>query len=139
MPTAQRRVVSLIAEHAESAGFQADFAEADPVQLYVLAPVRTLIEKLIIVHHAAEAGDPDEQARLARHYYDIWCLLSDAATVTALDETPADVLAREVIVFTRAAGLETSNRPPDGFAASPAFDPQSNRAVQHALERVVLP
>ena len=139
MPTTQRRVASLIAEHAESAGFRADFAEADPVQLHVLAPVRTLIEKLTIVHHAAETGDPNEQGRLARHYYDIWCLLSNGDTVAALDETPADVLAREVIAFTRAAGLETSNRPLDGFAASPAFDPQSNKAAQSALEKVVLP
>ena len=37
----------------------------------MLAPVRTLVEKLMIVHHAATVEDVSEQARLARHYYDI--------------------------------------------------------------------
>lgn len=139
MPSARRQVTSLIAEHAAAAGFSADFAEAEPVDLYVLAPVRTLIEKLTIVHHAAEAGDPNEQARLARHYYDIWCLFNDSDTVAALEESPADVLAREVVTFTQAAGLETSRRPVAGFAASPAFDPQRNEPARTALETIVLP
>ena len=139
MPTARHQIVSLIAQHAETAGFSADFAEAEPVDLHVLAPVRTLIEKLTIVHHAAEAGDPDEQARLARHYYDIWCLLNDTDTLAALEESPADVLAREVVTFTQAAGLATSSRPVDGFAASPAFNPSGNTPAQAALETFVLP
>ena len=57
MPTVQRSVRSLLVDHGTAAGLQADFDEAEPVTLHVLAPVRTLVEKLIIVHHAASKGE----------------------------------------------------------------------------------
>ena len=43
---------------------------------------------LMIVHHAASTGDHDEQARLARHYYGIWCLLNHSDTLSALLDSP---------------------------------------------------
>ncbi|MDE0268196.1 MAG: nucleotidyl transferase AbiEii/AbiGii toxin family protein [Acidimicrobiaceae bacterium] len=71
IPTVQRSVRSLLVEHSIAAGLETDFKEAEAVTLHVLAPVRTLVEKLIIVHHAALKGGAAEQARHARHYYDI--------------------------------------------------------------------
>ena len=68
----------------------------------------------------------------------IWCLLGDGETVEALEASPADVLAREVITFTAAARMETSNRPPEGFAASPAFDPAKTQHARSEFESVVL-
>ncbi|MDP3983922.1 MAG: nucleotidyl transferase AbiEii/AbiGii toxin family protein, partial [Acidimicrobiia bacterium] len=138
MPTQQRQVVSLVVEHAVAAGLNVDFIEVDPIGLHVLAPVRTLVEKLTIVHHAATNGDADEQARLARHYYDIWCLLNDDATMEAIAGSPVDVLAREVVTFTHAAGLETSIRPADGFAASPAFSAEDTGPARAAYDSVVV-
>ena len=49
------------------------------------------------------------------------------------------MLAREVVTFTQAAGLETSRRPVAGFAASPAFNPQKNEPARNALQTTVLP
>lgn len=138
MPTVQRTVRSLLVDFGPEAGLDTSFEEAEPVTLHVLAPVRTLIEKLIIVHHAALQEDEAEQARQARHYYDIWCLLSDGETIESLQTSPADVLAREVVTFTAAAGMETSNRPPTGFAASPAFDPGKAQPARSAFELIVL-
>ncbi len=138
MPTSQRHVTSLLVEHGPRAGIDLDFVEAEPVATHVLAPVRTLVEKLMIVHHAASTGDAVEQQRLARHYYDIWCLLTDHDTVGALAESPADVLAREVSTFTGAAGLDGTTRPPNGFAASPAFELTATRSARDAFESVVL-
>ena len=92
----------------------------------------------MIVHHAPAAGNETEQARLARHYYDIWCLLNDTDTVESLSETPADVLAREVATFTDAAGLETTLCPADGFGTSAAFDPMAAQAARSAFETIVL-
>ena len=138
MPTVQRSVRSLLVDHGTAAGLEADFDEAEPVTLHVLAPVRTLVEKLIIVHHAASLGDADEQARLARHYYDIWCLLNDEDTVQALEAAPADVLAREVVTFTAAAKMDTSTRPTGGFASSPAFDPAVSGPARSAFDSIVL-
>ena len=138
MPMVQRAVTSLLAQHGPQAGLDVYFTEAAPFTMHVLAPVRTLVEKLMIVHHAAVAGDAMEQARLARHYYDIWCLLNDVDTVTALSESPVDVLEREVATFTRAAELETTRRPVSGFATSPAFDPTAAQPAQSAFETIVL-
>jgi hypothetical protein len=138
MPTSPRQVISLLVEHGPRAGIGLDFVEAEPVAAHVLAPVRTLVEKLMIVHHAASTGDPEEQKRLARHYYDIWCLLSDQDTVAALKESPADVLAREVSTFTDAAGLDGTTRPADGFAASPAFDLTATQPARSAFESIVV-
>ena len=138
VPTIQRQVVSLLVENAPVAELRSDFLESEPVMMHVLAPVRTLIEKLMIVHHAGSSGDVIEQERLARHYYDIWCLLSDHDTVAALEESPADVLAREVSTFTDAAGLDGTTRPSDGFAASAAFDLGTTRSARSAFESLVL-
>ena len=138
MPTVQRDVRSLLVAHGPAAGLETDFDEAKPVHLHVLAPVRTLVEKLIIVHHAASQGDADEQARLARHYYDIWCLLNDEDTVQALEAAPADVLAREVVTFTAAAKRDTSIRPAEGFASSPAFNPAVSGPARSEFDSVVL-
>lgn len=138
LPTVQRTVRSLLVDYGPEAGLDAGFEESAPVILHVLAPVRTLIEKLMIVHHAALQEDEAEQARHARHYYDIWCLLNDRETVEALVTSPADALAREVVTFTTAAKMETSNRPPAGLAASPAFDPAQAQPARSAFESIVL-
>ena len=138
VPTMQRQVISLLVEYAREAGLRSDFLESEPVMMHVLAPVRTLIEKLMIVHHAGSSGSVTEQIRLARHYYDIWCLLSDHDTIAALEESPADLLAREVSTFADAAGLDGTTRPSDGFAASPALDLTTTRSVRTAFESVVL-
>ena len=92
----------------------------------------------MIVRHAATSGDETQQARPARHYYDIWCLLSDDATLRAIDESPVDVLAREVVTFTTAAELATTPRPTAGFGASPAFDSTSVPSAAAAYEQIVL-
>ncbi len=138
MPTMQRQVSSLLVEHGPAAGIELDFAEAEPMTMHVLAPVRTLVEKLMLLHHAASIGDASEQQRLARHYYDLWCLLGDDETIAALADSPADVLAREVKTFTYASGLGGTSRPADGFAASPAFDPPNTGAARSAFESIVL-
>ena len=138
LPSSEVQIRSLLAEHGPSANLKVDFVEAAPITLRVLAPVRTLVEKLMIVHHAASEGGPDDQARLARHYYDIWCLLNDVDTVAAFTESPADALAREVRVFTKEADLKTTQRPEVGFAASPAFDSASVEAAKSAFESTVI-
>ncbi len=138
MPSSKMKVCSLLAEHGPAAHLNVDFLESAPIQIHVLAPVRTLVEKLMIVHHAASEGDPDEQKRLARHYYDIWCLLNDQGTVAAFAESPADTLAREVRVFTKEAELKTTQRPEDGFATSPAFDPAFCEPARTAFDLEVI-
>lgn len=137
LPAEAMAIGSLIAEHGGSVGLDVGFEEVDPFEIRVLHTARTLVEKLMILHHAAVLGDKAERVRLVRHYYDVWCLLSDASTLLALTEWPCDALAREVEIFTIAAGLETSPRPAGGFGVSPAFSGRT-RAVREAYQRQVL-
>lgn len=136
LPHRRLPVQSLIAEHAESIGLPVDFIEATPVSFLVLEPVRTLVEKLVLLHHAATEGDDQRRAATARHYYDIDRLLRDDRVLTALQETGVDILARETTQHSRAAGLPTADRPAGGFSASPAWN-EPGTAVIDAYQAVV--
>lgn len=139
LPQRRLAVQSLIVEHAESIGMPIDFAEAEPVSILVLEPVRTLVDKLVLLHHAATEGDDARKEATARHYYDVDRLLRNDDVLAQLREPPIDVLAREVCEHSRAAELPTADRPKGGFAASPAWDPAVARIAGTAYERAVLP
>lgn len=121
-------VHSLIAEYAESVGLPIDFGEAAPVSLLVLEPVRTLVEKLILLHHAATEGDTQRRVATARHYYDVYRLLRDDDVLADLQSGPIDPLVREVTEYSWAAELSTATLPADSFSASPASDPTATDA-----------
>ena len=136
LPFRRLFVQPLVAEHAESAGLPVDFAEAEPVGLLVLEPVRTLVEKLVLLHAAASRGDEHRQVITARHYYDIDQLLQNGAVLEHLAQDPIDIMAREVTQHSQAAGLSATARPPDGFAASPAWDTVTATVASDAYRSV---
>lgn len=139
LPQRRLAVQSLITEHAEAVGLPVDFDEALPVSLLVLEPVRTLVDKLVLLHHAATEGDDARQAATARHYYDIDRLLRNDDILAQLGDSPIDVIAREVCEHSRAAGLPTAERPKGGFAASPAWDPEMSGIAAGVYSELVLP
>ena len=57
-------------------------------------------------------------------------LLRDEATLHDLEIQSIDVLAREVTRHSQAAGLPTADRPVDGFASSPAWNPNTAAAKE---------
>lgn len=142
LPHRRLPIRSLIAEHAETAGLPIDFVEAAPTNLLVLEPVRTLVEKIVLLHHAATEGDERRQRLTARHYYDIDRLLRDEAILNDLEIQSIDVLAREVTSHSQAVGLPTAERPVDGFASSPAWNPKTTvvkEAYEATLRQLVWP
>lgn len=138
LPKAHRDINSLISEHGPAAGIEARHTASVAFRMHVTMPVRTLVEKLMIVHHAASTGGPDEHYRHARHYYDIWCLLRDTDTRAALHDNTAASMAYSVETFTRKANEQATPRPGGGFAESPAFDPMAVPASRRAFVEVVL-
>ena len=130
LPLRRLPIQSLIAEHAESIGLPVDFVEADPVSILVLEPVRSLVEKLVLLHHAATEGDDQRKAATARHYYDVDRLLRNEQVVSALEDVGIDILAREIAQHSRAVGLPTADRPADGFSVSPAWAEPAVAAVE---------
>jgi hypothetical protein len=139
IPATRLPLESLIVEYAELVELPVDFDERPPFNIRVLAPVRTLVEKLMILHHAATDGDDARKVHVARHYYDVQRLLNDEAVHAALEVDPCDVLAREVAQHSKAVGLEFRDRPATGFAVSPAFDISAATAAALTYREVVVP
>lgn len=87
----------------------------------VLAPWRTLVEKLVLLHTAHTALDPSAAIRGARHYYDVHQLLVRPEILAGIHEHGIAILARDVCTYSRATHMPTEDRPNEGFAVSPAF------------------
>ena len=116
--------------------------EIEPVSHLVLDPARTLIEKLVIVHHAATEGNPERRRVTVRHYYDIDMLLRSQDVLNSLATQRVDLLAREVERHSKAAGMPSIGRPADGFATSPAWTPgqhDTEQAYDDIITRLVWP
>ena len=142
LPHRRLPIRSLIVEHAETSGLPIDFIEAATTSILVLEPVRTLVEKIVLLHHAATEGDERRQRLAARHYYDVDRLLRDEATLHDLKVQSIDVLAREVARHSQAVGLPTADRPVDGFASSPAWNSETaaaKEAYDTVLQQLVWP
>jgi hypothetical protein len=128
-------------------GLDADYDELAPVEVDVIAPVRTLAEKLALLHHAGELafqGNPDPLQRAGRHFYDIHELLRSQDVLAALS-TPGqmmDVLADDVDAKSAEYGWGHTPRPQRGYADGLVFDPSgparhlAEEAYQLALNLV---
>lgn len=137
LPATPLPVSSLLAVHA---GDQiAGTPEAEPVLVRVLAPWRTLVEKLVLLHTAHTAPDPDAAIRGARHYYDVHQLLTRPEILAGIHEHGIAILARDVCTYSRDADMPAIDRPGAGFAVSPAFNhgPHVAAARVEYEERVV--
>lgn len=109
---------------------------SEPVTVEVLNPVRTLIEKLLILHDAATEGDDQRKRITARHYYDTHRLLHQFQ-----DELNEDLISKvvtDVATHSADAGLPVISRPEGGLAVSPAFNPAANPIAASSYEDQVL-
>lgn len=138
IPMKRCSVTSLLCQYQSHIRSDLETLIGPAFDVHVQAPVRTLVEKLMILHHAAVSGDSKERWRHARHYYDVWCLLASEQAREALVASPADVLARDTLMHSAAADRRATSRPHEGFASSPAFDLSSSPGVVAVYEAVVL-
>ncbi|MCZ3390044.1 MAG: nucleotidyl transferase AbiEii/AbiGii toxin family protein [Actinomycetia bacterium] len=114
---------SYIAEYLEAVGEGGEFTEEAPVVVSVLAPVRTLFEKLSAVHTAAT--DPAEAGKLAtigRHYYDIHALLNHPETRLVLETCNRGAIVTDIGNVCGSNNFAYEAPPTTGYAASAAFD-----------------
>ena len=132
-PARELDMMSMVAQHALGVlGDPADtWQEFAPVQVTVLAPERTLFEKLSHLHGAAilaEAGDDSALALAGRHLYDVHQLLRDRSTLAALLELgPSGVadLCRDIDERSAAAGWSVEPRPDAGYASGGLYEADS--------------
>jgi hypothetical protein len=126
---------SLVAEYAASRLDEGPetWEEFAPVTVEVLAPERTLLEKLALLHDlgarfAGEESARDRMAQAGRHFYDVHRLLADGGVrgaLRALGTAGVAALVDDIDDHSQAAGWSYVRRPPGGFADSPAFDPEA--------------
>jgi hypothetical protein len=141
-PREERSIISLVAEAAlERLGLAKaeDYEEFAPISIQVLSPVRTLIEKLSLLHHAGVTfpEKPEILARSGRHLYDVFMVLGDPVTLGEV-RLPGKVIELTADVERNSAewGWPFTPRPDAGFARSPLFDPDPRRsdALRSAYE-----
>ena len=120
MPTTIHQIKSLIAEHASNR--ISDAVELLPFEVLVQDLSRTLVEKLVLLHTAHCADDQAVAAKTARHYYDIHQLLRRSEVLADVAKANIAILARDVYTYSTFADRPAAHRPPEGFAASPAFN-----------------
>lgn len=144
-PHELRSIGSLLGDVLSQAGTEVEaFDDLRPFDVPVLHPVRTLLEKLVLVDGLAVqiAADPDTTipARTGRHFYDLYQLLGADIVTERLgnrDETAvvvADIAAVSQRWFPQHERAE--GRPAGGFAASTAFDTATgaNAQFRHSYE-----
>lgn len=139
LPNSVLSLTPLVAEWAGRQELPFEYDEAESFEIRVMSPVRTLAEKLMLVHTAATDPETAENRRraAARHYYDVYCLLSDEGVRTELgDQMP--FLAAEIDTHSRAADRPSVRRPHDGFASSDAFDAARSQIVRDEYESTVI-
>lgn len=112
-----------------------EHADTAPFELRALKPVRTLIEKLALMHHLASRWPDSSDQRCGRHYYDIERLLTHAPTRQALkDRDEFDRILGQMQEIAAAHYGGWTARPPAGFADSPAFSPPRDSELRRWLE-----
>jgi hypothetical protein len=102
-----------------AAGIEADFEELAPVGADVIAPVRTLVEKLALLHDAgriADHGNGKSLGQAGRHFY---------AALSIPGQT-MEILAADVDAKSDEFGWSYTPRPGDGSRPAPVFDPVSD-------------
>jgi len=137
-PNVRVEIGSLLGNALEAAGTDLNVHDdLSPFSLAVLHPGRTLLEKLYVIHGLAKqvmanAIDAGKLRRDGRHFYDVYKLLGDTRVLTLLaDRDQVEQIMASIEEISQGAFKVAGElRPPDGFAASPAFDPTSDVSQQ---------
>lgn len=81
--------------------------------LRTVVPERTLWEKAMLLHEETFRGGDGPKARLARHYYDLWCLIRAGIVEKALADPAlfARIVSHRTVYFRKNKEITESLRP----------------------------
>ena len=147
-PNQVMEIRSMVADAFQSRESDSGYEDVQSVTMLVLAPERTLVEKLHLLHSAASAPTSDNSIILkaARHYYDVYRLLTNPSVLDRLAEIEGGVatLAADIHECSLAAGFPgpSEPRPVDGYGSSAAFarsgsGHELSATAYEAVERLV--
>jgi len=134
-PKTSATITSMIADHAGTIEGFPDHDDLRAVTIETLAPERTLVEKLAMLHDAASRATPEQPGRLiraGRHYYDVAMLLRSDTVRAELTADRVAKMAEDADTWSAAGGFPFTPRPEGGFAESPAFN---DDALMEVIER----
>jgi hypothetical protein len=99
-----------------------------PFPVRVLAAERTFWEKACLLHEETfRPADKPRKLRMARHYYDLWCLLRAGVGERALANTALfQRVAEHREIFFRYAWVDYSTHKPDSFRLTPPSEHLAN-------------
>jgi len=99
-----------------------------PFPVRVLAAERTFWEKACLLHEETfRPHDKPRKLRMARHYYDLWCLLRAGVGERALANTALfQRVAEHREIFFRYAWVDYSTHKPGSFRLTPPTDHLAN-------------
>lgn len=117
-PKAERGVVSFVAEEYPR------LFDVPPVPVGALRPERTFLEKLMLLHEEVVRQPPRSlKARLARHYYDVYCLIrAGIGREVAADRALFDRAAAHRQLYFHKSGVDYSTLRPDSLRLTPPPD-----------------
>jgi len=94
----------------------------------VLAPERTFWEKACLLHEETfRPADKPRPIRMARHYYDLWCLLKAGVGTRALDDMALfERVAEHREIFFRLTWVDYTTHKPGAFRLTPPTDHLTN-------------
>lgn len=124
-PRSAATIRSMASEHAETVAGFPGYDDLAPVSIETLAPERTLVEKLAMLHDAASTAtvdQPGRPTRSGRHYYDVAMLLRDDAVRSTLTADHVAAMSADADKWSHLGGFPFTPRPAGGFAESPAFN-----------------
>ncbi|AZI57193.1 nucleotidyl transferase AbiEii/AbiGii toxin family protein [Nakamurella antarctica] len=143
-PSEMRMVQSLLAEYAIGiAGESSDaWDEFVPFEVTVLAPERTLLEKMSRLHAGAvqflKNGDDEILRGSGRHLYDVCLVLQHERTLSSLrtlGEAGVSDLCADIDSRSEKAGWPYEPRPAAGFGSSPLLiDPSCAQPLRIGYE-----
>ena len=107
------------------------FPDLDPdtaSSIRVLAPERTFWEKACLLHEETfRPTDKPRQIRMARHYYDLWCLITaGVATRSLADMALFERVAEHREIFFRHSWVDYTTHKPGTFRLVPPEDHLAN-------------
>ena len=110
-----------------------------PFEVLTADPIIAVVDKLDALHWRSSSDDPDQVSGRARDLYDLACLLRHETVRPRLSSQMVAEM-HEIVVDSIPSGLtaRATQRPVDGFATSPAFQPghPARRALQGAYPKL---
>ena len=110
-----------------------------PFEVLTADPIIAVVDKLDALHWRSSSDDPGQVRGRARDLYDLACLLRHETVRPRLSSQLVAEM-HEIVVDSIPSGLtaRATQRPADGFATSPAFQPghPARRALQGAYPRL---